>query len=100
MQLESAALGLGATTGAAQPARNASAVAHADLDATVRFQCRQADRARFVDAGLFAAFPGLRAVELVTGAGILAGAGLPLAAAVGASAYSMVADSVTRYRKK
>ncbi|KQM79584.1 hypothetical protein ASE76_15710 [Xylophilus sp. Leaf220] len=64
VQLESAALGLGAATAAAQQDRNAGAAAHADLDATLRFQCRQADRARFVDIGLFAAFPGLRAVEV------------------------------------
>lgn len=58
----SAVLGLGA----AQPA-SASASAkdqHADIDASVEFECQDAARAAFIDIGLFDAFAATKRIEV------------------------------------
>ncbi len=73
VELESAALGLGkAATPAAQSAAEAGGKhdhrgkdddEHADIDMTAVFACTSAARARFVDVGLFEAFPRYKAID-------------------------------------
>ncbi|MCS4511720.1 DUF2796 domain-containing protein [Xylophilus ampelinus] len=64
VSLESPVLGLAPTAAAGAAGSTGAADEHADLDATVRFQCRQSGRARFVEVRLFDAFPALRAIEV------------------------------------
>jgi hypothetical protein len=63
--LDSAVLGLGAAARAAASApKEAAAPEHAELATTVRFDCDQADAARFVDLKLFDAFKGVKTVDV------------------------------------
>lgn len=59
VELRSAVLGLGSAAGP-----GAARDAHADLEAQFEFECADATRARFLEHGLFKAFPGLRRLEV------------------------------------
>lgn len=60
VQLESEALGLGEKK---SQGRDPHPGEHADLDATYTFKCERAADARFIELGLFKAFPAIRTVN-------------------------------------
>jgi len=60
VDLQSAALGVGAIAMAAGPSKDG----HADLDATFDFDCKDGNRAGFVEVGLFEFFPRLQRVDV------------------------------------
>jgi hypothetical protein len=64
VSLESAALGLGAA--AAATGTPAAKDAHADIDASFDFDCKDGSKAGFVEVGLFDAFARLQRVDVQT----------------------------------
>jgi Protein of unknown function (DUF2796) len=66
IELESAALKLGAQAGTAQPqlrAQDASAE-HADLEATIEFDCKDSAKLAAIELGLFDAFARLQRIDV------------------------------------
>jgi hypothetical protein len=62
VELKSDALQLGAAAPAA--GRAGSADGHAELEATIRFDCQDASRATFIEVGLFKAFSRMHRLEV------------------------------------
>lgn len=66
VELQSAALKLGAPAGAAQPQARAQegSAEHADLEATIEFDCKDSARLAAIDVGLFEAFARLQRIDV------------------------------------